>query len=267
MSAPKHKQRETLNFTGFSAYYGPMSAHEGYGGFDYSGFVEYMNTIFWQKIETCWCETGYQNVAAATGASSIGWIYEDGTFTSANPKETFDLKSFVAAAAWSANMEWQLTTYSAAGPRTMDFYVTDAPRTPAQHIKVAKSVGNDITGFNLLMLSIGTGGNTCTDCGNNMGYGAYGYQMAFGDMRITWNGKIPHGGHELRGETPHARHHVTPNPINANAGMPAHHAQHGSGSASHHGDAAWHTQLLAFGHDPGNLTAEFKLPQTEHFGI
>jgi hypothetical protein len=266
MSTQKHQHHETLNFTRFPDYYGAMSGQDGYGGFNYSGLVEYLNAIWWENIDTYWCDTGYQNVAAATGATAVAYIYEYGTFTSANPKETFDLKSFVAAAAWSANMEWQLSTYSAKGIHTMDFYVTDAPGTTAQLIKVSNAVGHAITGFNLLMLNAGTGGNTCTSTGGYSG-GIVGYQIAFGDMKITWNGKIPHGGgHSLLGHSTHAHHHATPAPLHSNnlASTPAAHGTHASG---HTGAPAYHTQLLAFGHDPGGLTREFNLPQTEHFGL
>ncbi len=251
------KHRETLNFTGLSGYYGAMSAHQGYGGFDYSGMVEYLNTSY---IFQEWCGNGYVSVAAATGASAIGYIFQSGAFESANLDETFSLKSMIAASAWNTNQEWQIATYTYSGgllhlKGSENVYLNQSAST----VRLGQ-LGKNICAFSIVLENVGGYGTSC-------GYGpSTGYQLAFGNMKIVWNGKIPHSGHELQGETPHARHHVTPNPINANAGTPAHHAQHGSASASHHGDAAWHTQLLAFGHEPGSLTADFRLPQTEHFG-
>ena len=51
--------KETLNFTGFSGYYGFVA--NGYGGFNYSGDVLYMNTSLFANEP--WCDQGYVNVA------------------------------------------------------------------------------------------------------------------------------------------------------------------------------------------------------------
>ena len=254
------QHKETLNFGPFAGYYGAMSGEDGYGGLNYSGLVEYLNAIYWENIATYWCETGYQNVAAATGASSIGYVYDYGTFSSAgSPKETFDLKSFVESAAWSANMKWTLTTYRGGTEvGAMIFYASDAPGTTAVKLKVPTSIGSHITSFALLMDDIGTGGNSCG------GYGTpvEGYQLAFGDMKIVWNGKIP-VGHGTSNHTSH-QHHVSPAPLIAHQLDPFTGTVHRPDA--HHDAAPWHTELLALAHDPGSLTSQFALPQVEHLG-
>ncbi len=268
MRAPKHKHHETLNFTGFGgtghyAYYGPMSGHQGYGGFDYSGIVEYMNTsLFNHQEEGC---SGYNSVADATGASALGWIYESGEFESMNLGETFSLKSMIAASAWSTNQEWTISTYTYGGGSfhlkgSRNFYLGQT----AQPIKLG-AVGRNIAAFAIVMDDLGSSGISCY-----YGWPTYGYQLAFGNLRIDWNGKIPahQAGHHvpLPGEMVHAHHHVTPGPIHSTGAAHAPQAAH-TGHA-HEGVAeTYHTQLLAFGHDPGGLTADFRLPQTEHFGV
>jgi hypothetical protein len=266
MSVSKH-HRETLNFTDFSGYYGSMSAHDGYGGLDYadgSNFgVEYLNTSFFSRTD--WCDTGYQNVAAATGASALGYIGYHGTFESADLKDSFSLKLMIAASAWDTNQEWTISTYTYSGG---GLHLRDSENVylsqSAQTLKFG-ALGRNIAAFTILVDDLGSGGNTCSS-----GVPTYGYLLAFGDLKLQWNGKIPthsRGPHlALPRETLHAHSHVTPDPTHLTGSTHAPHCVHGA----HTGGASggdYHSQLLGLGHDAEGLTGEFKLPQTEHFGI
>ncbi len=257
MREPVHHHKEVLNFTGISYCY--CSWQLGYGGLNWSG-LERMDTSLFQHEP--WCDTGYQNVAAATGASALGWFYYDGAAESVNPAETFSFKSMIVASAWSTNQEWRFNAYTySSGALHLKgseyFYLSQQ----AQTLHFGK-LGKNIAAFSFQMMDLGSAGNTCT-----YGSGTYGYQMAIGNVTIVWNGKIPH--HESVRHTPlpgqHAAHH--PGYAAAHLASPgAHENANPHDTAQTHHAGAWHTQLLAFGHEPGSLTADFKLPQTEHFG-
>src|SRR5437660_11129794 len=105
-----------LNFHGFSGYYGFMSAHEGYGGFDYFSDFLYMNQSMWTNpngvgYQYGWCDTGYQNEAAMSHAKSLAWIYEYGAMESASG-HSFTLKSMNVAASFSNDALWNIISYT-----------------------------------------------------------------------------------------------------------------------------------------------------------
>ncbi|HEY1613083.1 MAG TPA: hypothetical protein VGF97_05230 [Rhizomicrobium sp.] len=254
--------KEVLNFTGFSShYYGTMSFHNGYGGFDYQGDILFMNTAIF-AIEP-WCDQGYVNLAAATGASALGWLYFDGSMETANLKETFSFRSFMGASAWNMNAEWMISTYTYShgalhlkGSR--DFYFSQS----AQTVKLG-NLGKNISAFSFQLESVGFYGNTCTyDAGTT------GYELAIGNVKIVWNGKIPphQGGRHLPLPGQHAAHHPTFAAHTASHSAHANNTMHNS-SDLHHTSAPYHSQLLSFGHHSGDLAQQFALPHIDHLGV
>ncbi|HEY1613385.1 MAG TPA: hypothetical protein VGF97_06820 [Rhizomicrobium sp.] len=257
--------KEKLNFTGFSGYYGAVA--NGYGGFDYSGEMLYMNTALINREP--WCYNGYVNMAMATGASAIGWIWSSAAFESDNLQETFSLKSMVAASAWNSNAEWQANSYvyrhGVMTLKASDIFYASQSTSMVDFVSLGrKSDFRNISAVSFTLLNVGSYGNTCV-------YGQLptGYQIALGNLKVKWNGTIPHhrGGHSLPlpGEMMRSHHHVTPFAHLVHAGTHPDDAR--NREAGHQQWPAYHTQLLAFGHDPHGLTSEFGLPHVEHWGI
>jgi hypothetical protein len=254
--AHHHVSKEVIFYSPFfPGYYGSMSSQDGYGGFNFTGLVEYLNTPYFSR--TTWCDNGYTNVAAATGAYTLSFIPYYGTMVSAKPTESFTLSSFVAASAWCTHQEFTITTYTYAnGTFTEKGSINEYLSQSAQTIKLGK-LGRNIAEIHFATDGLGAAGNTCS-----YGAGTYGYQLVWADVKVKWNGKIPtsNGLHTLPGH-----HHVAPHA--AQIAHAAHVASATHQGSAHHTNSGYHSQLLAFGHDPGGLTAEFNLPQTEHFGL
>ncbi|HEY1613084.1 MAG TPA: hypothetical protein VGF97_05235 [Rhizomicrobium sp.] len=261
MSEPGHHHtREILNFTGFSnsGYY-LLSMNDGYGGFNWNHDVLYMNTSIFAMEP--WCDQGYVNVAAATGATALGWIYFEGGAESANLKETFSFKSFLGASAWSSNQEWTISTYTySAGALHLKGSENIYFGQQAQLVRLGK-LGHNISAFSITMDTIGSYGNSCSYGGPTTGY-----QLAMGNLKFVWNGKIPLRGHRMTTTGMPTHHHATL------AAHVAGHATH-TNSASHHAaDSAhasvpYHSQLLSFGHHSGDLAQQFALPHIDHFSV
>jgi len=268
MHDKKHKTKG-LNFSGFSGYYGAMSAHDGYGGFNYLDDVLYMNQSTWTKPDGAgyingWCDTGYQNVAAAAKATSLAWIYEYGVMETDSSK-TFTLESFLATASWSANEEWNVISYTESNGSltekgSQDIYVNFSKAD------TFKFKGKDWKGISAVAFSIvteGSPGNTCT-----YGSAVYGVQMCIDQLKVKFAKKadLKHNGGNL--QTPYMLHHQH-NAAHVAAISQATHdisATHlNNGSSSHHQtDSGYHSQLLSLSHDTG-LTSQFHLPSVEHF--
>lgn len=277
MSIRAHGKQETLGFNGFDNfsghYYGPMSANDGYGGFDYGTDVFFMNRSTWTSpngvgYQNGWCDTGYQN--ACHGKGDV-WIYQTGVMESANLKETFSLKNMIAAASWSDDQPWRFSSYVYKNG-TLHLKASDTIYIgqTAQRINFLKIDGKgafeNISAFTIQMEGYGRLGNTCND-----GTGAYGTQLVLDDLKVRWNGKVPVGGaagHHQMLVPPHLGYHkhptVMPVPGHEHPSQPAHAGQ-SVGAPHENGSGAYHTQLLLLHHDPG-LTGEFALPQPEHFG-
>jgi hypothetical protein len=213
-------------------------------------------------------------VAAYCHKYSVAWIYEYGVMESANPKETFSLKSMVAASAWCGDQKWEILSYNIG--ENGDFVekasdVITAGQT-AQKINFAK-LGHGFSNISAVafsVVSLGSPGNSCT-----YGTAEYGVALAFDELKVHWNGKIP--GRHLEfanGPRPHAPHVIaSPAAMQARQdALPGHsevHNHSGGGAAQNGG--TWHSQLtsldVALGHGGGGgLTAQFALPQPEHFG-
>jgi hypothetical protein len=265
MDAKKHGTNETLNFSDLNGCSG--SIPDGYGGFNWIGSFEYINTMC---FNTAWCDTGYNNVAAVSASPTVAWVYDYGTVESAKLSESFDLKSIASASAWDTNQEWTFTSYtykngSFTVKGSANVYLSQLAQTINFATLGGKGAFQKIDAIHIQVDNLGTSGNTCS-------YGAstYGYQMVFDNVKVHWNGKIPqnNGAHlvQLPGHMPHPHHHATLAALH-NSGGHAPGTWHGGHTAPHHAGGAYHSQLLNLGHDPGGLTTEFRLPQPGHFGI
>lgn len=242
-----------LNFGGFKGYYNYMSYHDGYGGFDYSGNFLYMNQSNWTNPNGVgylygWCDTGYQNEAAMSGAKSLGWIYEYGAMESASG-QSFTLKSMNVAASFSNDAVWNVISYTehngqlqvkAVDPLYVSYtgeYVDLATLGQAGDFQHIAAVG-------FQMVSYGNPGNTCT-----YGYAVFGVQLAIGDVKVKWSktadfdttgGKLP---------TPWMLQH--PSHLLPNPGAVLH-------TLSDGGQHAHDVHTFAPGHD-------FHVPPVDHF--
>jgi len=255
--------KEILGFNGFSGYYGSLAA--GYGGFDWSS-IDYLNATYWENQKTNWCDTGYQNVIGGAGE---GYVYKVGELQSSNLKESFSLTSMVAASAWETNQPWTFNTYTfSKGNFTHKASDAIFIGQTAQKINFAKISGGKTDFHNIAAVTISAGyggpGSSCT-----YGAGTYGFQLAFDNLRIKWNGAIPDGrnaGADQRGHVAHPHHQAAH--LAAQMTELSHLASGTGHSAAsgHHADAGYDTQLLSLpGHDSGGLTTQFHIP-VEHFG-
>ncbi|HTT84948.1 MAG TPA: hypothetical protein VMF67_15840, partial [Rhizomicrobium sp.] len=231
MQDKKHKTKG-LNFGGFSGYYGPMSGHDGYGGFDYVGDVSYMNASIWTKAngpgyELGWCDTGYQNIAQAAHTKSLGWIYEYGLMETAS-KHTFTLESFLATASWSYNQPWEVISYTEKNGALVQKGTMNITPTFSKAETITFK-GKDWTGIAAIAFEIqgdGSAGNTCT-----YGTARYGYEMCIDKVKVKFAKKadLKHNASNLL--TPYQLHHHTAAAHVAAASQGAHDA-----AAAHAGD-------------------------------
>jgi hypothetical protein len=190
MNDGKH-QAAALNFGGFTGYYGLMSAHNGYGGFNYVGAFNYMNASMWTNpngygYQNDWCDTGYQNMSADAKSSSLGWIYEYGLMESAS-RHSFSLESLLATASFSDNQKWEIISYTEKHGSLVEkasMYVT----LSYDKISDIKFTGKNAKGFSNIaavafqMASYGSPGNSCT-----YSTAVYGLQMAFDKVKVKFS--------------------------------------------------------------------------------
>jgi hypothetical protein len=267
--------KETLGFNSFSGYYASIA--QGYGGFSW-GDVDYMNATYWQNEKTEWCDTGFQNVTHGAG-EAFTWNNNGsvsyGLFESANVQESFTLNSMVAASGWETDQPFDFKSYTYQKGKGFVLKASDTIylSQTAQKIDFAK-VGNPGDFKNIVVVEIVSGsgkyGNTCS-------YGPYSYtlgnQMAFDNLKVTWNGKIPKGNGKpakmafLPHGNGHAGHIATAHLVSGDA-------QHGTNPAAHisapvHSGTqiGFHSELLPLGGShTGDLTGQFQLPAIDHFG-
>lgn len=276
-SMSKHHGTQTLNFENFSGYYG--SVQSGYGGFVWSD-VDFMSSSYWQDSKTNWCDTGYQNVLDGNGLAfsrfgGAGYYTQQGTYTPSfgyfrpeNIKETFSLVSMVAASAWETNQPFKFTAYVydpgvgflKKGSVTLHIGQT-AQTIDFEHLSSPTILSHTFDNISAVRITSGSGsiGNTCS---YGSGQPTYGNELAFDDLKIKWNGGVPHGvggavRHPLLGH-----HQVAPA-----AHLPNLHAlSHATeGASSHHAASGYHAELMSL-HDSSGLTSLFHLPSAEHFG-
>jgi hypothetical protein len=271
----KHHGTETLTFEGYSGYYG--SVPQGYGGFVWSD-VNFLNASYWQNEKTNWCDTGYQNVIDGNGLA-YSWGQQEkqsyGYFRSENIRQTFSLVSMVAASAWESNQPFKFTSYIyephvgfvVKASVTLSLSQT-AQTINFSHLPVPVAVTDAFDNISAVRITSGTGtyGNTCS---YGAGHPTYGNELAFDDLKIKWNGAVPHGTGRAPGRPllPNQHGHGTPDAHLVNLHAAQAHAANGADAASHHAANAYHAELMSLsGHDTAGLTAQFHLPAIEHFG-
>ncbi|HTT82021.1 MAG TPA: hypothetical protein VMF67_00920 [Rhizomicrobium sp.] len=278
----KHHGSETLKFEGFSGYYG--SVPSGYGGFVWSD-VDYLNDSYWQNVKTNWCDTGYQNALDGSGLAfarydSVGhygatqyYHPSYGYFRSDNLKDTFNLVSMVAASAWETKQTFQFRSYVyepdkgfvLKGIATIKIGQTAQTIVFAdlQQTSVQRAAFDHISALRIVSAG-GSFGNTCS-----YGAGDYtrGNQLAFDNLKITWNGGVPHGAGRAPAKPLLANHHGAPVAAHLAANMHAAHAAPIESATLDHATDGYHSELQSLpGHGPAGLTAQFDLPSVEHFG-
>jgi hypothetical protein len=267
MQGKHHKKAEVLNFSGFSGYYYWL---DGYGGFNYLDDFLVMNASTWTKSGGAgyvngWCDTGYQNVAAAAHATSLAWIYDYGVMETAST-HTFTLESFLAASSWSANQNWDVISYTESNGVLTEKGEKEITPTfsKAETFRFKGAGWKGIAAIAFSMVSLGSPGNTCT-----YGTAEEGYQLCIDRLKVKFSNKadLKHNGGNLL--TPYMLNHQQHNAAHmASVSQAAHdlsatHA-HDTTSSHHPTDSLYHTQLLSLGPDTG-LTGQFHLPAVEHF--
>ena len=185
------KLNRPLNFKGFRGFYGYMSYYDGYGGFNYSDNFLYMNQSNWTNPNSFgyqygWCDTGYQNEAAMSGAKSLAWIYEYGAMESASG-HSFTLKSMNVAASFSNDALWNIISYTESNGQLQvkavdPLYVSYTGATVDLATIGQPGDFQHIAAVGFQMVNYGQPGNTCT-----YGYAVFGVQLALGDIKVKWS--------------------------------------------------------------------------------
>jgi hypothetical protein len=181
---------ETLNFYGFTGYYGYIT--QAYGGFNFTADFLYMNATTWTDpngpgYQNGWCNTGYQNEAAMSNATSLGVIYQYGLMESASTKHTFTLDSMNVAASFSKNAVWDITSYTEGKgylvPKAEDKFRVSFTGEYVKLSTLGKSSDfKDIVAVAFQLQNYGHPGNKCT-----YGYPIVGAQLAIGNVKVTWS--------------------------------------------------------------------------------
>lgn len=263
---------KTREFIGFESYQGRSAYLYAYDGFDWASINEVGASVVDQV-----CDTGYNNVLHGQDEGFTS-PFEDGygIFMSENLRETFNLQSMIAASAWCGKETFTFISYVYQHGRfqekaadTITLYQTASKidfrnyGTDFAHISAVTIVSNKGT----------VAGSSCT-----YGHPTYGYQMAFDNMKVVFNGPIPKGGHGHKSvllPVQLAHHHdmvATPwAPFTHEAG--SNHAP-GWTHAADSGDITsnltsgnYHSMLLSLP-SPSHpaLVDEFVLPVADHFG-
>jgi hypothetical protein len=242
----------TLNFYGFPNYYGYMDYYQGYGGFNFYGNFLYMNASTWTNpngpgYQNGWCDTGYQNEAAMSAATSLGVIYQYGMMESAST-HSFTLDSMNVAASFSKNAVWHVISY-VENNNVLYQKADDKLKVSftGEHVKLA-TLGNPydfthVVAVAFQLHSYGRPGDKCT-----YGYPIVGAQLALGDVKVTWSRKADLPENRGRLLTPYllshqplAVPHVTAEHQSGETGQGAANTPY---SVQYHHDSA--------GHDPGS---------------
>lgn len=254
----KHGSNETLRFNGFSGSYGYIP--NGYGGFNWTD-VYYFNNGEASRDE------GYRYPIDGRGEAILGG--GGGSIVSVDPSESFTLKSMLAESGTSIGTRIILTSYTYSDgtftKKASDaIYVT----TKVQTIDFANlGAKGDFQNIAAVTMVVGS-----PAYGMGMSYvhtpsGA----MAFDNLKVHWNGKIPDGHVEAsRGQSVHpiVHHAIAAHPWFESVGETAA-SSHGSMDYQPHAGSMLTSLDAALGHADslGGLTSQFALPQIEHFGL
>lgn len=255
------KLNRPLNFSGFKGYYGYMSYQDGYGGFNFTDNFLYMNQSNWTKpngtgYQYGWCDTGYQNEAAMSGAKSLAWIYEYGAMESASG-HSFTLKSMNVAASFSNDALWNVVSYTEKNGQLQvkavdPLYVSYTGAYVALATLGQPGDFQHIAAVAFQMVTYGSPGNTCT-----YGYAVSGVQLALGNIKVKWSKTADldtKGGKLMTPWMLQHPAHAAPSP----GAVPSHGYPAAAPHAGIHPAADVHALPSAPGHD-------FHLPAVEHF--
>jgi hypothetical protein len=257
----KHGTNETLRFNGFSGSYGYIP--NGYGGFNWEDMY-YYNTN--EDAARQGLGEGYQYPIDGRGEAALG-PFGSGEVMSADPSESFTLRSMLADSGTSIGSPVLFTSYTyqngVFAKKASDWmYITPE----VQQIDFAKLGGKgDFRNVAAVFMLVGSHAYA-------MGYGheAVGGGMVFDNLKVHWNGTIP-GGHLEAGRghsvLPGAHHPVAAHLWPGNTGETAVSGHEPAGPQLHSGSMLASLDA-ALGHaDPHiALTEQFVLPQPEHFG-
>src|SRR5579862_5579221 len=203
--------KATLNFGGMPNYYNYMSYYQGYGGFNFFADFLYMNATTWTNPNGegylyGWCDTGYQNEATMSDASSLGVNYQYGLMESTG-KNTFTLDSMNEASSFIKNALWYVISYT---EKHHSLYEKADDRltvsNTAKHVDFAQ-LGNpgdfqNIAAVAFELHNYGRPGDKCT-----YGYPVVGGQLAIGNLTVTWSKKADMPDNNGRLLTPYLLHH------------------------------------------------------------
>jgi hypothetical protein len=215
-----------------------------------------------------WCDTGFQNLVAATHTTSLGWIDGNGVMETASAK-TFTLESFVATSAWAFDQPWFVISYAENNGSLTEKGPMEISPTFSK-AETFKFKGKDWAGIAAVafsLVSFSQDGNTCTYGTYGYGYGQFGMCLDHLKVKFAKKADLKHDGGNL--PTPYQLHHRQHNAAHVAAVSQAAHdisAAHSNDSNSphHQTDNGYHTQLLSLGNDTG-MTGQFHLPSVEHF--
>jgi len=251
----------TLNFAGMPGYYNYMSYYQGYGGFDFFADFLYMNATTWTNpngvgYQYGWCDTGYQNIATMSDATSLGVVYQYGIMESAS-KHTFTLTSMNAASSFDRGAVWDAISYTEKNgslyPKAEDKFKVSFT---GKEVNFATLGGADdfknIAAVAFQLHSYGRPGDKCT-----YGFPVVGPELAIGNLKVTFSKKADMADKNGRVLTPYLLHHLAPAVPHVTA------LHHGSGGQAPHSMDAHQYHQDSAGHDPGN--PQFHLPASEHF--
>ncbi len=268
---------KTLYFSGvfITGYYGLGSGIDGYGGFNYESDFLVMNQSTWTRpggpgYVNGWCDTGYQNLAAAVPDTGIAWIYDYGVMETAS-HHSFTMLSLMATASWSKDQSWEINSYTEQNGQLVlkasDVVTATFSKAETIHLSSIGHKGDftNIAAVAFEFLSYGSPGNTCT-----YGVASYGLQLCIDKIRYRWSKKADLKNDNGQLLTPYmkAHHHQSAPHIAALSPEQTHRdAASGSGhnATAAHASHDYHDQLLSLGHNAA-LTDQFAMPHPEHFG-
>ncbi len=272
-----HKHHvKTLDFGNyqFSNYYGPLDGR--YGGLAFSSDFDYMNQSMWTKpggpgYQLGWCDTGYQNLAAAVPDTTIAIVnYVYGIFESATD-HSFTLLSLMVTDNWSKNQPWEIVSYTDQNGQLVakgsDRITTTFSKAETINLGKIGHKGDftNIAAVAFEIVSAGSPGNTCT-----YGTATYGLQLCFDKIkyRVSRKADLKNDNGQLLTPYMKAHHHQSAPHIAALSPEQTHRdAASGSGhnATAAHASHDYHDQLLSLGHNAA-LTDQFAMPHPEHFG-
>ncbi|HEX3664230.1 MAG TPA: hypothetical protein VHU23_03235 [Rhizomicrobium sp.] len=239
------KHKETLTFNSFSGYYGAVP--DGYGGLDWTD-IEYLNV----QRDLGAADHGFHQVIKGHGEACLAPA-EGGLFETANPAETFSLKSMLAESGASTGDPVLFVSYvyshGSLVRKAADFvYVTPG----VEKIDFGR-LGGKGDFQNIVAVSMRVGSAAY---GPHYAHETIGNGLVFDNLRLEWDSKPA-----SRPDTGHATH------------ASLHSALAGHGSDIDFAASVSGSRLVPAFPDaapdhssPSGELSHFALPPPEHFG-